>query len=141
MVSQFSSSLGLVVLCASFLTAPLPLIAQNCTANCRSDQIQFIPGERLTVEVVNQSSRVVNVQQVPLMAPSVLSPGQTADIGFNWGTTPNIAIRFWNAEEEPIRAYLFRPAERTLRVEIRDFPWQLSDRSIYIQNDGRVIIY
>ncbi|MBD0336322.1 MAG: hypothetical protein ICV62_12595 [Cyanobacteria bacterium Co-bin13] len=141
MVSRFTSGLGLAVVLASLLGAPLPLQAQNCTANCRSDEIQFTPGERLQVEFVNQSSRVVTVEQVPLIGPRTLRPGQTTNIGFNWGTTPNIAIRFWSEAEQPIRAYLFRPADRTLRVEIRDLPWQLSDRSIYIQNDGRVIIY
>jgi hypothetical protein len=141
MVSRFASGLGLAVALVGLLSSSAPLQAQNCTANCRSDQIQFTPGDRLQIEFVNQSSRVVTVQQVPLIAPRPLRPGQSTDIGFNWGTTPNVAIRFWSEDEQPIRAYLFRPSDRTMRVEIRDLPWQLSDRSIYIQNDGRVIIY
>ncbi|HEY9735982.1 MAG TPA: hypothetical protein V6D06_06855 [Trichocoleus sp.] len=141
MVSQFSANLGLLALLAGLVAAPLPLAAQPCTANCRSDQVQFTPGDPLTVEVINRSTVAVNVEQVPLIGPQNLRPGQSARLGFNWGTSPNVAIRFWNPDQEPLRAYLFRPAERTLQIEIRDLPYQLGDRSIYIQNDGRVIIY
>lgn len=141
MVSQISANLGLLVFLAGLVAAPLPLAAQRCTANCRSDQVQFTPGDPLSVEVINRSSVLISVQQVPLTGEVSLRPGQSIRLGFNWGTTPNVAIRFWNPDQEPLRAYLFRPADRTLQVEIRDLPYQLGDRSIYIQNDGRVIIY
>ncbi|HEY9879537.1 MAG TPA: hypothetical protein V6D29_13860 [Leptolyngbyaceae cyanobacterium] len=140
MIAKFSAVLGFAVVSA-LVGLPLPLAAQNCTENCRSDQIRFTPGDRLDVEVVNQSSAVVYVQQVPLMAPTPLRPRQTANIGFKWGTEPNVSIRFWNDEDQPIKAYLFRPAENVLRVEVRNFGYELSDRAIYIQNDGRVLLY
>ncbi|HEY9761252.1 MAG TPA: hypothetical protein V6D07_01940 [Trichocoleus sp.] len=140
MIGKLSAAFGFAVV-SSLVALPLPLAAQNCTANCRSDQIQFTPGARLDVEVVNQSSAVVYVQQVPLMAPDSLLPRQTANIGFKWGTVPNVSIRFWNNEDQPIKAYLYRPSENTLRVELRNFAYELSDRAIYVQNDGRVLIY
>lgn len=140
MLSKFSLALGLAIV-SSLVGFSLPAAAQNCTANCRSDQIQFTPGAHLDVEVVNQTSAVVYVQQVPLMAPDSLLPRQTANIGFKWGTAPNVSIRFWNNEDQPVKAYLFRPDENTLRVEVRNFAYELSDRAIYIQNDGRVLIY
>lgn len=141
MVSRFSANLGLLVFFLGLAVGPLPLAAQTCTANCRSDQVQFTPGDPLSVEVINRSGVPITVQQVPLMAPISLRPGQSTQLGFRWGTTPNVAVRFWSPENEPLRAYLFRPAERTLQIEIRKLPYQLGDRSIYIQNDGRVIIY
>jgi hypothetical protein len=118
-----------------------PALAQNCVANCRSDQMQFTPGDRLQVVVVNQTGVVVKVEQVPMIAPYTLAPQQSATMGFNWGTTPNISIRFWNPDREPLRAYLYKVSEQELRIELRPFPRQFSDRSIYIQNDGRVLIY
>lgn len=117
-----------------------PASAQNCTAYCRSDQIQVVPGSRLTVEVINQAGVVVQVEQVPMVAPIALQPGGTTTLGFGWGTTPNLSMVFWTAADQPIRAYLFRPAQDVLRLEIWEHISEPSDRSLHIQNDGRVLM-
>ena len=118
----------------------VPAVAQTCRVNCRSDQIQFIPGDPITVEVINQTPVIVQVEQIPMIAPYALRPRQSARLGFGWGTQPNISIVFWNTQEQPIRAYLSRPEPLRLEIELRPFTSEPSDRSVYIQNDGRVMI-
>jgi hypothetical protein len=140
MVHRSAWRWGLLIVGIGLLAAT-PLQAQPCTAGCRSDQIQFTPGDPLTIEVVNRSRYLMQVEQLPLTPATTLLPGQTARLGFDWGTSPNVAIRFWNEQAEPVRAELFRPGDRSLRVELRDLPWQLGDRALYVQNDGRVIVY
>jgi hypothetical protein len=117
-----------------------PALAQTCTVDCRSGQIQFTPGDRITVLVVNRSNVAVGVEQPPLVGPRTLIPGGTAELGFGWGTQPNISILFWALADRPIRVNLSRPAATTLQVEIYSAPSEPSDRSLFIENDGRVVI-
>jgi hypothetical protein len=117
-----------------------PVLAQNCTVDCGSGAIQFTPGDRITVEVKNLTNVAVAVEQPPLIPPITLLPGTSTDLGFGWGTTPNLSMFFWTLDDQPIRVRLGRPAESTLSLEIYSAPSEPSDRSIYIENDGRVII-
>lgn len=119
-----------------------PAWGQTCTEHCRSDQIQFTPGDRLSVQVVNQSRAVVHVQQKPMTPPVTLSPGMTTEMGFGWGTQPNLAIYFWtDSSEQLIRVQLNRPAQTALQIEIYNAPSAPINGTVYIQNDGRVSIY
>ena len=130
--------------CAISLTVlglgPGPALAQNCLENCRSGQIQFTPGDRISVEVVNLSIVTVAAEQVPLRGPITLPPGISTTLGFGWGTKPNLSMFIWALEDQPIRYQLHRVGDTTLRVEVVTAPSEPSDRSIFIQNDGRVIV-
>ncbi len=117
-----------------------PGLAQNCVENCRSGQIRFTPGDRITVEVVNLSIVTVAVEQVPLRGPITLPPAIGTVFGFGWGTKPNLSMFIWALEDQPIRYQLSRVDETTLRVEVVTAPSEPSDRSIFIQNDGTVIV-
>lgn len=117
-----------------------PVLAQNCVENCRSGQIQFTPGDRLSVEVVNLSNVTVAAEQVPLLGPLTLSPGASATLGFGWGTTPNLSMFIWALEDQPIRYQLGRLDDTTLLVEVVTAPSEPSDRSIFVKNDGRVMV-
>jgi hypothetical protein len=81
--------------CLVGLLGPGPLLAQTCTDNCRSGQIQFTPGDRISVELVNLSPVTVGVEQVPLRGPLTLAPGTSTVLGFGWGTTPNLSMFIW----------------------------------------------
>jgi hypothetical protein len=118
-----------------------PGSAQNCIENCRSGQIRFTPGDRISVEVVNLSIATVAVEQVPLRGPLTLVPGTSTQLGFGWGTKPNLSMFIWSLQEDqPIRYRLSRLGDTTLGVEVVSAPSEPSDRSIFIQNDGSVII-
>jgi hypothetical protein len=125
---------------ATWLWGATPVVAQTCTVNCRSDQIQFTPGDAITVQVVNRSNVAVAVEQPPMVGPRSLRPGETTQLGFGWGTTPNISMFLWTLADRPVRVRLGRPAATTLTVEIYSAPSEPSDRAIYIENDGRVSI-
>lgn len=125
---------------AALLLGSAPALAQRCTVDCGSGQIQFTPGDRITVQITNRSRTSVAVEQTPMTGTRTLRPGDTTEMGFGWGTTPNIFLLFWALQDHPIRATLGRPSAQTLAVEIYSAPSEPSDRSIVIENDGRVTL-
>lgn len=116
-------------------------LAQRCITNCSSRQIQFTPGERIRVLVVNRTSSLVQVEQVYGTDPIALLPSQEVEVDPNFGTRPNASLVFWDETSLPIRAVLFRPETNTLRVEILPGGRPPGDRSVYIEDDGKVRIY
>lgn len=120
--------------------APLPALAQPCTSGCQSGQIQFIPGDRITVQIVNRSHGAIGLEQTPITGPRTLRPGEELELGFGWGTTPNISILFWALQDRAIRFRLGRPEPKILSVEVYSAPSEPSHRSIFVENDGRVVI-
>jgi hypothetical protein len=122
------------------ILAPATL-AQRCTINCSSRQIQFTPGERIRVLIVNRTSSLVQVEQVYGTTPIALLPSQEIEVDPNFGTRPNASLVFWDETSLPIRAVLFRPETNTLRVEIFPGGRPPGDRSVYIEDDGKVRIY
>lgn len=123
------------------LAYPRSGVAQTCQANCGSRQIQFTPGQRIRLQMVNQTSSLVQVEQVFQTNPVPLVPGQELEIDPNFGTEPNVSVVFWDQTSLPIRAILFRPEPTTLRIEIRPGGRPPGDRSVYIENDGKVAIF
>ncbi|MFH7245051.1 MAG: hypothetical protein ACHWZW_19615 [Spirulina sp.] len=121
-------------------TTTLPALAQSCTSGCQSGQIQFTPGDRITVQVVNRSTVTIDLEQTPMTGPRTLRPGEAIELGFGWGTSPNISILFWPLQDRAIRLRLGRPEAQTLSVEIYSAPSEPSHRSIFVENDGRVIL-
>jgi hypothetical protein len=141
-MGKFSSlvSLGCLIGLTLWGLPNPPALAQNCTENCPSGQIQVTPGDRISVQIVNSSSVTVAVEQVPLRGPITLPPGARTQLGFGWGTTPNLSMFIWALTDQPIRYRLGRTGDTTLTVEVVAAPSEPSDRSIYIENDGRVTI-
>lgn len=131
-------SIGCVISLAVLGLGQEPALAQTCIENCGSGQIQFTPGDRISVEVVNLSNVTVAAEQVPLLGPITLPPGASTMLGFGWGTTPNLSMFIWALEDQPIRYQLGRLDDTTLLVEVVTAPSEPSHRSVYIENDGRV---
>lgn len=115
-------------------------MSQTCTMSCRSRQIQFTPGQRIRLQMVNQTASLVLVEQVVRTSPVPILPGQQLDLDPNFGTEPNVSVVFWDETALPLNAILFRPTPNTLRIEIRPGGRPPGDRSIYIENDGKVSI-
>jgi hypothetical protein len=116
-------------------------VAQRCTANCSSRQIEFTPGQRIRVLVVNHTSSLVQIEQIYGTNPIALLPSQEVEVDPNFGTNPNASLMFWDETELPVRAVLFRPETNTLRIEILPGGRPPGDRSVYIQDDGKVRIF
>jgi hypothetical protein len=133
-------SLGCALSLALFGFSQGPVMAQTCVENCGSGQIQFTPGDHISVEVVNLSPVIVAAEQVPLLGPITLLPGTSTTLGFGWGTTPNLSMFVWSLNDQPIRYQLGRLDDTTLLLEVVAAPSEPSDRSIWIENDGRVMV-
>ncbi|MBD2113212.1 MULTISPECIES: hypothetical protein [Cyanophyceae] len=125
---------------AAWLWSVPTAVADPCTVNCRSGQIQFTPGDRVTVQVVNVGSRPLSLEQPPLLGPRLLYTGNSFETRLNWAGQPKPSFFFWSQERLPVRVRLNRPSPDILRVELYDAPSEPSDRSITIEPDGRVSV-
>jgi hypothetical protein len=129
----------LIGLAAGLWTVP-DALAEPCTVNCGSGQIQFTPGDRITIQIVNVGNQPLSLEQPPLLGPRVLYTGNTMELPVGWTTQPSPSIFFWSPERSPVRARLDRPGLNTLRVEVYSVPAEPGDRSITIEADGRVTV-
>ncbi len=90
---------------------------------------------------MNRTSSLVQVEQVYGTNPIALLPSQEVEVDPNFGTRPNASLIIWDETHLPLRAVLFRPETNTLRVEILPGGRPPGDRSVYIENDGKVRIF
>jgi hypothetical protein len=134
----------LMTIGVSFIVAQAVIpagLAQSCVANCGSRQIQFTPGQRIQISVVNRTSSPIQVEQIYGTLPISLSPSQEIAVDPNFGTRPNASIVVWDEKADPIRVVLFRPEVNQLRIEILPGGQPPGDRSVYIEDDGQVKIF
>lgn len=116
--------------------------AQSCVAasSCGPQPIKFVPGQRITVEVVNLTESIVQIQQVSATDPLSVSPGQTRSFVRGGSTDPNFSVVLWDAMGLPLRVNLLKPETRTLRIEVRPGGRPPGDRAVYLQDDGRIAV-
>ncbi len=95
----------------------------------------------MRVWVVNRTSSLVQIEQIYGTNPIALLPNQTVEVDPNFGTRPNASLVFWDETTLPLRAILFRPEANLLRIEILPGGRPPGDRSVYIEDDGKVRIF
>lgn len=121
---------------------PQRAIAGTCAgASCPPPPLGFIPGQRIDVEVVNQTASIVLFQRVSGTDTVPLRPGQELRFERWTGTTPNLSMVFWDPTALPLIARVSKPNPDTLRIELRPGGRPPGDRALYIFNDGRVSVY
>jgi len=118
-----------------------PVWAGTCASRCGPKPLQFTPGQRVSVEVVNQTASLVQFQKVFGTDPVPMRPGQELKFAQGGGTEPNISVYFWDETALPLQAKISQPDPKTLRIEIRPGGRPPGDRSVYLLNDGRVAIF
>lgn len=139
-------SLSIVLILAPFLLGqaapPPPDFGGTCSGSeCnQSRRLKFTPGQRITIQIVNQTSSLVEIQKVYGTDPVPLRPGQEVQFGLGGGTEPNISVLFWDATALPLQSRLSRPNASTLRIELRPGGRPPGDRAVYVRDDGRVIV-
>ncbi len=141
---QFGTGAALVAIGAGLILAQSLTsagLAKPCVASCGSRQIQFTPGQRIQISVVNRTSSLVQVEQIYGTSPIALLPSQEVAVDPNFGTRPNASLVFWDETDLPLRVSLFRPAANQLRIELLPGGRPPGDRSVYIENDGKVKIF
>jgi hypothetical protein len=102
--------------------------------------MQFVPGERITVEVVNFTESVVEVQQPSGTDPLAVNPGQMLSFVRGGGTNPNFSIVMWDVLGLPLKFNLQKPEATVLRIEVRPGGRPPGDRAVYLQDDGRILV-
>jgi hypothetical protein len=115
-------------------------IAGTCVAgsSCAPPPIQFIPGQRITIEVVNLTQGVIQLQQMPVTDALTISPGQVRT--FLGGNTidPNFSLIFWDTIGLALKADIIKLGARSLRIELRPGGRPPGNRAVYLNDDGRV---
>jgi len=125
------------------ISPEFPVIARSCVAatSCGRQPIQFVPGQRITVEVANFTESVVRLQQVSSTDPVSISPGQVRSFVRGGTTEPNFSLVMWDAIGLPLRVNLVKVAARKLRIEVRPGGRPPGDRTVYLKDDGRVTVF
>jgi hypothetical protein len=134
---------GIVVVGALLMggTALVPsALATDCIYQCESNEIQFLPGQSIKIEIVNHTRGRVELERVLDFDPYVMRPGQTISLNTLVGYGPDMSIVFWDENYLPIKVALHRPEANTLRIEFLP-SGNYSDQAVHLVNDGRVLIY
>ncbi|HEY9652623.1 MAG TPA: hypothetical protein V6C95_18345 [Coleofasciculaceae cyanobacterium] len=118
-------------------------IAGTCVAatSCGRQPVQFIPGQRITVEVANFTQSVVQIQQLYATDPLAVNPGQVRSFVRGGNTDPNFSVVLWDAIGLPVKVNIIKADARTLRIEVRPGGRPPGDRTVYLRDDGRVAVF
>jgi hypothetical protein len=120
-----------------------PATADTCVAatSCGQQPLQFVPGQRITVEVVNLTESIVQIEQLSSTDPLAVTPGQVQSFVRGGRTDPNFSVVLWDAIGLPLQVNLLKPEGRTLRIEVRPGGRPPGDRTVYLRDDGRVAVF
>lgn len=143
-MSKLLSTLFLATtLCFGITERYLWASAGTCVAatSCGRQPVQFIPGQRITVEVANLTESVIQLQQLYRTDPLPISPGQVLSFVRGGSTEPNFSVVLWDATGLPLKVNILKPEARILRVEVRPGGRPPGDRTIYLKDDGRVAVF
>lgn len=111
-----------------------------CTYQCESNQIRFMPGQPLTIEFVNNTKGLVNLERVLDIDMHWLRPDSDFKIETLVGADANMSLVFWDENNNAVNAVLHRPDADTLQIELLPSGHD-SDRAVHVSNDGRVLVY
>ena len=128
-----------------FSLIALPLFSQAaqaapCTYQCESGELRFVPGQDLTIEFVNKTNGLINLERVLDINLHWLRPQTDFSIQTNVGVDPDMSMVFWDDDNKAVNAVLHRPDKNTLQVEFLPSGSD-SDRAVHVSNDGRVLVY
>lgn len=131
-----------IALVLSQTGSPNPAIARSCSGTrCGPKPIQFVPGQRITVQVANRTSGIIQLQKVYGTEPIAIIPGEVSSFVRGGSTDPNFSLVVWDENGQPLRVRIAKPAARTLRVEVRSGGRPPGDRTVYLKDDGRIAVF
>ena len=123
------------------LTMPLPADIGTCQNLCPAKGIQFKPGQRITVRVVNRTKNYISIENLAGSKPVILSGLKAIEFSKGGSSDPNPSIVMWEKNETPLRVKLSQPKPDQLVVELRFAAQKPGDQSIYLRNDGKVDVF
>lgn len=113
----------------------------SCSTFCGPKPVEFIPGQRITVEVVNLTSNLVSIDKVQGTDTIPVSPGEVRSFVRGGSTEPNFSLVFLDINGLLLQVKVVKPERRTLRIELRPGGRIPGDRSVYLKDDGRVAVF
>lgn len=117
---------------------PAPVQAGTCASHCGPAPLQFTPGSYITVEWVNLTANVVEVQESEGSDPIPLAPGRSLQLYRLVTTRENSSLVFWDTLGLALKAQLSKPEPDLLRVELVSSYEPPGDRSLYLRDNGQV---
>jgi hypothetical protein len=117
-------------------------IAGTCSGvSCGRQPIQFVPGEPINFEVLNQTASLVALEKVQGTNAIVLNPGQSVSFQQTGSRDRNLSIVLWDVTGLPLKLNVSKAEARTLRIVVRPGGRPPGDRTVYLKNDGRVTVF
>ena len=120
-------------------TASQTVYATDCIYRCGSNEIQFSPGQSVSLQVINRTGGRVSLERVLDFEPYGMWPDQVITIDAQVGIG-DLSVVFWEAAQRPIEVRLHRPETDILQIELLP-SGAVNDSAVHIVNDGRVMIY
>ncbi|MGC1306308.1 MAG: hypothetical protein WA885_03705 [Phormidesmis sp.] len=114
--------------------------AAPCTYQCDSNQIRFDPGQPITIQFVNHTNGLINLERVLDIDMHWLRPQTEFAIDTLVGADDDMSLVFWNEHNQAVNAVLHRPDTKTLQIEFLPSGHD-SDRAVHVSSDGRVLVY
>jgi hypothetical protein len=123
------------------LKMPLPSRIGTCKDNCPAKGIQFKPGQRITVRIVNRTKQYISIEKIAGTKPVILSGLKALEFSKGGQSDSNPSIVLWEKNETPLHVQLSQPKPDVLLVEVRFAAKNPGDQSIYLRNDGQVDVF
>lgn len=118
-----------------------PAVAKTCATKCPKPGVKFATGKLITVEVVNNTVGLVQVEEVQGSDPIAVSPGRSLRLRRRVTTgADNASVLFWDSQGLNLRAIVQQPEPLLMRVLLRP-GGVVGDQSVYLKDDGRVTIF
>jgi hypothetical protein len=119
--------------------SPKAALASTCSTRCSvKNPLQFKPGQRIKVQVINRTNSLIKIENALGGRPLELPSGKTIQFYRGGSTDPNFSVVFWEATETPLRSRLSKPAADILKIDLSFAAQKPGDRSVYIRNDGHI---
>ena len=118
------------------------VVAQTCVAgvNCPPPRVEFVPGQRLRVEISNLTQTLVYAEKVQGEPPIDVIPGQMSFFVTSGSSINNLSLVIWDNRGSILTLRPVKVDNNTLRVEVRAGNTPPGDRTVYLRNDGRVLV-
>ncbi len=116
--------------------------AGTCVAgvDCPPPPVQFVPGQTIRVEISNLTDTLVYVEKVQGEPPLDVLPGQLLIFTTGGNSINNLSLLVWDNRGSILTLRPVKVNNTTLRVEVRAGVQPPGDRSVYLRDDGRVLV-
>jgi hypothetical protein len=141
MSKLISAALVAIAILLTSSQYPEVTFAGTCASKCGPRPLQFTPGQRIRLEVLNATSSLIKLEKIRRTGAIPLRPGEEFQLEQEDGTEPNISLVFWDETGFPLQATVSKPDFGTLRLELRRSARNPGDRSVQVLDDGRVNVF